>query len=141
MDDHARKSGAEGAPSARHYRAIADEDPKICGGIDSSWDIGIDYNIIYRDVGKISGSGSGANRNRTAHVFPGAAAIRRFKDVARWIVDTEAGVYKRKPRKGNIGGVSGGIGGIDSNGSDGTRRKASLPANADKGCIAIAGNS
>jgi len=141
MDDHARKSGAEGAPSARRYRAIADEDPKVCGGIDSSWDIWIDHSVIYWDVRKISGGGSGANRNRATHVFPGIAAISRFKDVARWIVDTEAGVYKRKPRKGNIGSVSGGICGIDSNGSDGTRRKASLPANEDKGCIAIAGNS
>src|SRR5260370_3055586 len=128
MDDHARKSGAEGAPSARRYRAIADEDRKVCGGIDSSWDIWIDHSVIYWDVRKISGGRIGANRNRATHVFPGIAAISRLKDVARWIVDTETGGYKRKPRKGNIGGVSGGICGLHTNRSDGPRRQAFPPA-------------
>jgi hypothetical protein len=87
MNDNTRQPRAKSAPSAGRGGAIPDKDSEVGGGIECSWNVRIDDEVVYRNVGQIRGSWRGADGYRAAHVVPGSTTVGCFEDVAGRIVD------------------------------------------------------
>src|SRR6266480_2163215 len=118
MNDNTRQPRAKSAPSAGRGGAIPDKDAEVGGGIECSWNVRIDDEVVYRNVGQIRGSWCGADGYRAAHVVPGCTTVGCFEDVAGRIVDVNVcgANLKRKAREGDVRSHPDSVGGIDGNG-------------------------
>src|SRR5260370_7223682 len=137
MSERAGKAGGKSGSGGGGCRAGGNGNTEVGSRVDSSWDIRIDDNIVDRNIGEVRGSWSraiGRRNNRTAHVFPGIAAIGRFKDVAGWIVNAKTCIHKAKARERDVSSFSRIIPGIDRDGQEGAGRKASLSADLKEAC-------